>query len=958
MTRKNIIATILMASLLAGCVDGPQVKEPASAEPQKNVEVEAVKEVKKKIRRERPQSLKEARAQAAARVKALEEKRKGLKGATVGAAKADSPVMQKYIKLLELPGTPEERKPEILLRLAELAYRREEAALKSAYEEGTDMDILPGDKYPRTIGFYRALADDYPSSEQSLTAMYNLGYLYGEEGEVVLSARYYGKVLELSPDTPYATEIHMRMGESAFNLGIYREAVDHYNEVLASGREEYRAKALYKLGWSYYKLDMYPIAIETFSHIMDEGTAKNRSLKDEALDIMGRTFVEWEGVEGVVSYLDGREAGKEYGDLLFKVLGDLYIEGSRHKDAVNAYEKGTAAYPLTKVAFPMEKGIINGYLAMQDPESANLRRQLWYELYRPGTPWDEVQSEDLRRERDERLEEGLRLAALYRHSKAQRGEGEIEDAVTQYERYHELFGISGEDGYEMAYSQAQAYKEAGLSRSAADKYREVALYEYITSHREDASYRRVEALGEICSLGSECYDELVEAHWSYVELNPDAEGVAEMLFAAGELSFAKEDFAGARKAFEELVSRFPGNQLDPEATERIARSYFREENFSEAEGWARKTISKDPLEETREKALKIISYSIFKLAEIAEAAGDSEGAVTHFFRMAKEFPEGDAAQVSLYRGAEALRKLGREEEAAKVYRRIAEEYKSSKYAESSLTLSSEILSSLGDWGGVAVNYEDLYRLNVASPEAPGHLYRAAMAFEKAGDRERALALYTEFEEVFPADGRYAQVLYLKGALLDAMGRLPEAEEYFALSWAAPAEGDENVYRAKASLALGEKELERFREIRLVGDLAAALDAKERSLETALGHLIDTATLPYAETLAASLFYAGEAFEQMKVALLESEKPEGLSDEELEEYMFLIEEKAFPLEERGIEFYRKGVAAAQKAGAWNEWVEKIYARLETLLPWAFKRGEEMVGAWAPPPNPIKGWEVRR
>jgi len=958
MKIRNLFVAILIASISAGCVDGPQVKEPKEAEPAKNVEVEAVKEVRKKIRRERPQSLREARAQAAARVKALEEKRKGAKGSLGEAAKVDSPVMQKYLKLLELPGTPEERKPEILLRLAELAYRREEAALKSAYEEGTDMDILPGDKYPRTIGFYRTLADDYPSSEQALTAMYNLGYLYGEEGEVVLSARYYGKVLELSPDTPYATEIHMRMGESAFNLGIYREAVDHYSEVLSSGREEYRAKALYKLGWSYYKLDMYPVAIETFSHIMDEKTPQNRTLKGEALDIMGRTFVEWEGVDGVVGYLDGREAGKEYGDLLFKVLGDLYMEGSRHKDAVRAYETGTAAYPLTEVAFPMERGIINGYLAMQDPEAANLRRQLWYDLYRPGTPWDEGKSEELRSERDERLEEGLRLAALYRHSKAQRGEGAIEDAVTQYERYHELFGISGEDGYEMAYAQAQAYKEAGQSRAAADKYREVALYDSILDHREDASYRRVEALGEICELGSECYDELIEAHWSYVELNPDADGVAEMLFAAGELSFAKEDFDGARRGFGSVVERFPGNPLDPESTERIARSYFREDNFADAEGWARKTIEKDPVEETRERALKLISYSIFKEAELAEAAGDNEGAVTHFFRMAKEFPEGDAAQVSLYRGAEALRKLGREEEAAKVYRRIAEEYKSSKYAESSLTLSSEILSSLGDWGGVAVNYEDLYRLDVTSAEAPGHLYRAAMAFEKAGDKARALSLYTEFEEVFPTDGRYAQVLYLKGALLDSMERLPEAEEYYALSWAAPAEGDENVYRAKASLALGEKELARFSEIRLAGDLAAALEAKERSLEKALGHLIDTATLPYAETLAASLYYAGEAFEEMKVALLESEKPEGLSEEELEEYMFLIEEKAFPLEERGIEFYRKGVAAAQRAGAWNEWVERIYARLEALLPWAFQRGEELVGAWAPPPNPIKGWEVKR
>ncbi|TLN27030.1 tetratricopeptide repeat protein [bacterium] len=483
---RRYMAVFTASALLWGCVSAPvtvappapaeEKKEAASTsepagEPQFNVKLKkpSVEETTTKIKSERPKSLKEARERASEKLAAIEKKKEA--GGVRKKAVTESAVLQKYQSLLDLPGTPEARKPEILLRLAELAYREEEGALKKSYEEGTEGGILPGDRYPRTIGYYRRLADNYPKSEQALTAMYNLGYLYSEEGEVVLSARYYGKVLELSPDTPYATEIHMRMGEAAFNLGQYKEAIVQYKAVLASKREEYRQKTLYKLGWSHYKLDDYQTAVGVFSQILDDNAPTAENLKVETLDIAGKCFLEWGGVEGVKKYLAGREAGKEYGDALFRKLGDLYMEASRHADAVSAYVACVEAYPLTPSALVMEQNIITAWLALQNAESANGRRQSWYDRYRKGTEWDAKNGEALGAERDKVLEKGIRLAAVYRHSRSQRGEGAVETAIEQYERYRELFGVATEDGYEMANSCAQAYKEAGKYRKSVDLYK-------------------------------------------------------------------------------------------------------------------------------------------------------------------------------------------------------------------------------------------------------------------------------------------------------------------------------------------------------------------------------------------------------------------------------------------------------------------------------------------------------
>ena len=117
-------------------------------------------------------------------------------------------------------------------------------------------------------------------------------------------------------------------------------------------------------------------------------------------------------------------------------------------------------------------------------------------------------------------------------------------------------------------------------------------------------------------------------------------------------------------------------------------------------------------------------------------------------------------------------------------------------------------------------------------------------------------------------------------------------------------------------------------------------------------------LSFAEPLTAAMYYAGEAFEEFKVAILESERPEGLTEEELEEYQFLLEEKAFPLEDNALEYYRRGVKAAIKAKVHNEWVGRMYARLEELMPWAYQRDEQASAVNILPPFPGQVWEVAR
>jgi tetratricopeptide (TPR) repeat protein len=77
------------------------------------------------------------------------------------------------------------------------------------------------------------------------------------------------------------------------------------------------------------------------------------------------------------------------------------------------------------------------------------------------------------------------------------------------------------------------------------------------------------------------------------------------------------------------------------------------------------------------------------------------------------------------------------------------------------------------------------------------------------------------------------------------------------------------------------------------------------------------------------------------ALLESERPRNLSEEELEQYDLLLEEQAFPFEEKAIGIHERNVRRAAE-GVYDEWVRRSYADLAQLKPGRYARAERDAG----------------
>ena len=93
----------------------------------------------------------------------------------------------------------------------------------------------------------------------------------------------------------------------------------------------------------------------------------------------------------------------------------------------------------------------------------------------------------------------------------------------------------------------------------------------------------------------------------------------------------------------------------------------------------------------------------------------------------------------------------------------------------------------------------------------------------------------------------------------------------------------------------------------------------------------------AEVTAAATFYIAEIYYGFSAALLESERPEGLSAADNLDYDLALEEEAYPFEERAIDVHSANYELLM-SGIYNEWVVKSLDKLAVVMPARYAKSE--------------------
>jgi hypothetical protein len=97
----------------------------------------------------------------------------------------------------------------------------------------------------------------------------------------------------------------------------------------------------------------------------------------------------------------------------------------------------------------------------------------------------------------------------------------------------------------------------------------------------------------------------------------------------------------------------------------------------------------------------------------------------------------------------------------------------------------------------------------------------------------------------------------------------------------------------------------------------------------------------AEVTTAATYRTAELYQDFGQSMLNSQRPKKLSKAELEQYNVLLEEQAFPFEEKAIELHETNTKRAAD-GIYDEWVKQSFAALGKLRPVRYGKAERSEG----------------
>ena len=137
----------------------------------------------------------------------------------------------------------------------------------------------------------------------------------------------------------------------------------------------------------------------------------------------------------------------------------------------------------------------------------------------------------------------------------------------------------------------------------------------------------------------------------------------------------------------------------------------------------------------------------------------------------------------------------------------------------------------------------------------------------------------------------------------------------------------------------------YRAVALKEPLKKNLALKKKFMKAAIKGYNDAAAYKVSGVTTQATFRIGAIYSDFSQALMASQRPRNLNADELEQYEILLEEQAFPFEEKSIEVHENN-AVRIADGLYDDWVRKSMSALAELMPVRYakeERGEDFVAA---------------
>jgi TolA-binding protein len=880
--------------------------------------------------------------------------------------------MQSYKRFLDLNAGDAALREEAMRRLGDLN-------LESSESERIEHELATNEGLRATeaIHLYTALLKTYPKYERNDAVLYQLARAYELNAQPDKALATLDRLVASFPSSKYMDEAQFRRGEILFAEKSYPAAQAAYEAVIKFGSTSgFYNQSLYKHGWSLFKQGENQRSLDSFANVLDsvlvsksnpkalielETLSKpNRELVEDTFRVMSITFSYNDGAKSIDEFVKHRKQQRPYYYLLYARLGDLYMEKERYTDAADVYRAFVSQDRNNEKAPLLEMQAIEAYSKGGFPDLVLQGKKEFVENYSYGTAFWQGRTPKDEPKVVEVLKINLKDVAQYYHAQAQRTKNvaDFQEAAKWYRSYLTSFP-DDPDSAVTNYLLADTLFESKQYLDAAQQYENTA-YSY-GSHAKaaDAGYAAIVAYGkEEESLSGEAKAKIhvreVDSSLRFAQEFPTHAESAQVLTRAATDLYAAKDYQRATAAAQMLLARQPPVDAAKQriAYTVIANSNFEQGRFDKAEaGYASAQALMPANDPERAAIVDRLAASIYKQGEQKSQSGDSAGAVEDFLRVSKEAPSSKVRANADFDAGALLITQKQWDRAIVVLEGFRRNFPQSSLQPDVTRKLAVAYSESNHPGEAAAEFELIAQTPTESADLQKEAtLQAADLYDKAGNPTKSRAMLEAFVKRFPQPLNPAMEARNKLSLIAAkLGDLNTRDYWLkemvnADRAAGAARTDRSkALAARATLTLAAPARDEFMRIKLVIPLKKSLAEKRKAMETALKAYTQAADYQVAEVTTAATYESAELYRQLGKDLMSSERPSNLSKDELEQYNVLLEEQAFPFEEKAIQLHEVNTGRV-KDGTYDEWVQKSFAALAQLNPGRYAKveiGEQQV-----------------
>lgn len=839
-------------------------------------------------------------------------------------------------------------------------------------------EILSANKKVKVaIRLYETFIKTYPNRKNNDLVLYQLAKAYELDLQQHKSLQTLNTIVKKFPQTRYIEEVQFRRGESYFVLAKYALAEKAYASIINNYPDSsYFEKSLYKYGWTRFKQSDYAASTKAFLSFLDRKytqgelsidgpsagiSRSNKELLTDVLRVTSLSFSYQQGHRSVNNYFT--ENGKKpYESIIYDNLANLYLEKNRIRDAGSTYLAYSTRYPTSSLAPKYHSKAIDaykrgGFISLILPTKVSFVKQ-----YGVNTDYWKAQNIITRESIIPLLKQHIQELANHFHAQARNIKSVnhkkikykiFTDSITQATEWYRTYITSfpKDNGTEnVNFLLAEAHQDAEQYRNAILQFEKTA-YEYPQHNKQqEAAYAAILLYPAVQKNlrddeKKQWQQKQIISSLKFADYFPNNKYTTSILANTSEKLFKIGDYLRAISTATQLGTRTnssskAGKKLIINSLLIIGHSEFEIKNYNKAED-AYRTLTKKLHKKHKEfkNIHERLAASIYKQGELAKSSNKMAIAAEFFLRVGKDVPTSNLRATADYDAATIFINLEYWNKAKNILESFRKKYSKNHKLQIGVTEKLALVYTKTGQPLKSAN-EMIVLSNTAKHYSTNQrrelLWVAANIYKDNNHKKKAKRIFATYVKNYPKP--LEQAVEARQMLANYNEKLNYKRYYHWLREIIKADnlgGNNRTSRtlflaATAHIKLTLPAFEKYKAARLTIPLKRSLKKKKDLMQKVVVSYDNAMKYRVAEITTAATYYIAEIYNDFATSLLQSQRPKNLNADELEQYNVLLEEQAFPFEEKAIAIHTAN-AQRVKDNIYDKWVQLSLTELGKLNP---------------------------